>query len=1088
VLCLSQLQDTGAGRPDFGLYTARQAQRGEPRAGQMPERGVVEVKSVDDDAWLTADSAQISKYWQRYRLVLVTNYRDFLLLGEDAAGRPAKLESFRLAPDARSFWDRAAHPQKAARELGRSFGEYLTRVLGHAATLTEPKDVAWFLASYARDALARVEGQPGLPALVQVRAALESALGITFEGEKGLHFFYSTLVQTLFYGLFSAWVLWARDPKHERFGWRLAAWYLRVPIIRSLFHQLADPTKLQPLGFVEVMNWAASALGRVDRSRFFAKFEEAEAVQYFYEPFLAAYDPELRKELGVWYTPREIVAYMVERVDRALRDELGIADGLADKGVQVLDPCCGTGAYLVEVLRRIDRTLDGRGLGALKGQKVKQAALERVHGFEIMPAPFVVAHLQLGLFLQGQQAPLADDGSERASVWLTNALTGWSDTSDTKARLPFPELEDERDHARHVKREETILVVLGNPPYNGYAGLAVEEERALVDAYRVTRRVRRPEGQGLNDLYVRFFRMAERRIVEMTGKGVVCFISNYSWLDGLSFTGMRERYLREFGVIRIDCLNGDKYKTGKVTPDGRPDPSIFSTDQNREGIQVGTAIALLVRWGDKVDPLVPSDDKADSLKVGFRNLWGTGKRQELEDTAEADPEALYQLLAPPLELGLPLVPATVTTGYFHWPSLPELFPVSFPGVKTSRDDFLVSIDKGPLIERLEKYFDPRVSHEEMRRIAPSVMTTTARFDAETVRDTLRKRGFLRDNVVRYAYRPFDIRWLYWEPETELLDRERSDYWPHVFEGNRFISAGQRNRKEVFYQPQPTARLADHHIVESNVGMFPLLLRPAEDLAGNAQSQPMRNITTEAQTYLTGCNMSADALMNHVVALSHARNYEHENRAALRQDWPHIALHRTREALATSDALGQSLAAFLDPETPVLGVTQGAPRPELRLVAVPTQTGGWHLETALTAGWGYLADGAVMPGEGKAVERQYRPKERAAMAEGAAALALTPEQAQGLLGDTTFDVWLNGAAHWANVPARVWRYKLGGYQVVKKWLSYREEKVLGRALRPDEVAYVGEMCRRIAAILLMGPELDANYAAVKADVWPWPKGR
>ena len=128
--------------------------------------------------------------------------------------------------------------------------------------------------------------------------------------------------------------------------------------------------------------------------------------------------------------------------------------------------------------------------------------------------------------------------------------------------------------------------------------MAVEEERELSEAYRSTKRVRRPEGQGLNDLYVRFFRMAERRIAEKTGRGVICFISNYSWLDGLSFTGMRERYLEAFDAIRIDCLNGDKYKTSKVAPDGSPDPSIFSTEGDPVGIQVGTAIATLVRKAD----------------------------------------------------------------------------------------------------------------------------------------------------------------------------------------------------------------------------------------------------------------------------------------------------------------------------------------------------------------------------------------------------------------------------------------------------------------------------------------------------------
>ena len=388
------------------------------------------------------------------------------------------------------------------------------------------------------------------------------------------------MVQTLFYGVFSGRVLWARQvpPPKGGFDWLTAVRHLRAPMLRALFHQLSDPSRLQPLGPVEVLDWTAAALDRVDRSAFFARFSEGEAVPYFYEPFLQAFDPALCTQLGVWYTPTEVVRY------------LGIPEGPAAENVHVLDPFCGTGAYLAEVLRRIAGNLEGQGLGALTGARVKQAATQRVFGFEIMPAPFVVAHLPVGLTMQDLDAPLADDENERAGVFLTNALTGWE--PHTTKPLPFPELEEERDRA---ERDTPILVILGNPPYNGYAGMAVDEERELSQAYRTSKRVRRPEGQGLNDLYVRFFRMAERRIAEKTGQGVVCFISNYSWLDGLSFTVMRERYAEAFDAIRIDCLDGDSRRTGKVGPDGTPGPDIFSTESDPVGIQVSSAIATLVR-------------------------------------------------------------------------------------------------------------------------------------------------------------------------------------------------------------------------------------------------------------------------------------------------------------------------------------------------------------------------------------------------------------------------------------------------------------------------------------------------------------
>src|SRR5580700_5479881 len=629
VRCVINIKNRGVGIPDGGLFSSDQLQRsagGDIPEGTIPSRGGIEVKGTGEDAWVVANGEQVSRYWGKYRQVLVTNYRDFVLVGQDAEGKPTKLETYRLAPSEIQFWEAANVAKATTERLSDSFQEFLKRVLLNTATLDSPEEVAWFLASYAREAKFRAE-EGHLPTLAIIRAALEEALGMKFDTQRGEHFFRSTLIQTLFYGMFSAWVLWSKSypptDKKARFDWRLADYYLRVPIIRKLFREVADPGQLEPLNLPEVLDWASSVLNRVDRASFFAAFDEGATVQYFYEPFLEAFDPDLRKELGVWYTPREVVQYMVERVDRVLREELGRPAGLADPQVYVLDPCCGTGAFLVEVLNRIAKTLQESAGDALMATDLKKAATERVFGFELLPAPFVVSHLQIGLMLQHHGAPLSEKKKERIGVYLTNALTGWEPTKEPKT-LPFVELEEERDAADHVKRETPILVILGNPPYNGFAGIArVEEERDLSLAYKTTKKAPVPQGQGLNELYVRFYRMAERRIVEKTGRGIVCFISNYSWLDGLSFTGMRERYLEAFDFIRIDCLNGDKFKTGKTTPTGLPDPSIFSTEHNREGIQVGTAIATLIRR----EVHVPTS------AVSFRQLWGTGKRQELLDSA-----------------------------------------------------------------------------------------------------------------------------------------------------------------------------------------------------------------------------------------------------------------------------------------------------------------------------------------------------------------------------------------------------------------------------------------------------------------------
>ena len=560
-----------------------------------------------------------------------------------------------------------------------------------------------------------------------------------------------------------------------------------------------------------------------------------------------------------------------------------------------------------------------------------------------------------------------------------------------------------------MKQETPILVILGNPPYNGFAGMAVDEERELSKAYRTTKQVRRPEGQGLNDLYVRFFRMAERRIAEKTGQGVVCFISNYSWLDGLSFTGMRERYLEAFDAIRIDCLNGDKYKTGKVAPDGSPDPSIFSTQGDPVGIQVGTAIATLVRKADH-EP---------ATTVAFRNLWGQAKPAELIATAEAEPDALYSDVKPVLPLGLPFAETAVSANWFDWPALPDLFPVSFPGVKTSRDGFLVDTDLDRLRARVGDYFDPELSHEEIARRYPRVMKSTARFDARKVRDALLKRGGPDESgFVRFAYRPFDTRWLYWEKDTKLLDEKRADYRRHIFEGNVWIEARGRDAKEEFSRGTFVGDLADN-FGNGLSSWYPVWLRE-DGIESEGNTGRRSNLTDQAKRYLDIAGANAEDLFHHVLATLHDPTYRKANTGALRMQWPRIPLfgwpdgkaEGVAQALARSAAHGRKLAALLDPKTPVPGVTHAPLRPEIAVLGVPATTDGGnmtHAQFAVNAGWGRRGPGdAVMPGKGRAVERTYTPTELTALSDALPAL-----------GDTTFDVYLNGQAFWRNIPATVW---------------------------------------------------------------------
>ncbi len=434
------------------------------------------------------------------------------------------------------------------------------------------------------------------------------------------------------------------------------------------------------------------------------------------------------------------------------------------------------------------------------------------------------------------------------------------------------------------------------------------------------------------------------------------------------------------------------------------------------------------------------------------------------------------------EIGFPFKPRAIGRDYLNWPLLPEIFPTAFPGVKTSRDDVVVDTDRDALITRMQQYFDPTISHAEMERISPGVMESGSGFDAIPTREYLLKRGFLPQNIVRYCYRPFDIRWLYWEPETKLLDRNRVEYSPHVFIGNIWLEARQRQNNDIFDRGYVSQVLSDN-FGSGLSSFFPLYLRTSaqqRDMFDFAAEVDPRNLSNGRQLNLSdtalayvqavGSIAEAEALFYHSIAVLHAPNYRNENAGALRQDWPRIPLPATRELLLASAELGRRVAALLDSEQPVAGVTSGVIAEALRPIAVLSIAGGGQINPTggdldVTAGWGHAGRGGItMPGKGKTLERRAKAGE------------ITPEL--GVVPDgKTLDVYLNERVSWRNVPPRVWSYTIGGYQVLKKWLSYRERPLLGRGLRVDEAREVTQIARRIAAILLLEPELDANYRAV-----------
>ncbi len=978
--------------------------------------------------------------------------------------------------------------------------------MAHDAPISRPQDLAYLLASYARQALARTT-HADFAALEPLRQAFDDALGITFEGDIERRFFKSTLVQTLFYGAFSAWVIWASGSeaaRGDRFDWRSASWFTNVPVIGALFNHVATAATLRPLRIDEVLDWAGEALNRVERTAFFARFDASDAVTYLYEPFLTEFDPVLRRQLGIWYTPPEVVRYMVGRVDGILRDQFGIPDGLADESVYILDPCTGTGSFLVEVLRVIQQRRTELHGDALVGEDIKKAAQTRVLGFEILPAPFVVAHLQLNLLLARLGAPLDQNQDERVAVYLTNSLTGWDDAVPRVQSL-FPELSVERDAAHEVKRQKPILVVLGNPPYNAFAGISPAEEGGLVEPYK--------EGldawglgtkNSIDDLYVRFLRIAERKITEETGQGIVCMISNFGYLTDPTLVVLRQRLLAEFDGLWIDNLNGDSRETGKKAPDGRADPSIFKTSQS-PGIQTGTAIATLARLpqhpgDDELPPTAESADPRDAVLFGdinYREFWGPGKKTDLLASLQSEQPA-YSPVAAVADTAYAFRLQQLHEQYPTWPRVADLAEVKpFPGLLEKRRGALVDPDRNALEQRMRNYFDPSRGIDDLNDDLRGLTTPAGRFSPLRTRGRLLEEGgFKRVAIMRFLAKPLDKQWAYVETQTSLWNEARPTLVDAARAGDRFLLVRRRtpraNDGAAFLFSDC---LGDDHALHKDAYYVPMRLygsraRPDSPQQSLFDDHPSThevgvraNLSTNTRTWLAQLGQDlepdgahADSPWLHCLAIGYSPAYLSDNHDAGRFTYHRIPLPATADLLSRGTELGDRLSMLLDTDQTVPGVTaHEEPGAFWRTIGAVVREVPISGSSLRVEGFAIRQGDRVMPAAGRVTSRPLSNVEGAAW---------SLVERSDMLGSGVVDIHLNDRARWAGVPTGCWSYSIGGYRVLRKWLSYRDHRVLGRPLNVDEARLFTSLVRRIAALLLMGPELDDYYRACVSNSYHW----
>ncbi|MEI6423520.1 MAG: type ISP restriction/modification enzyme, partial [Lentisphaerota bacterium] len=594
--------------------------------------------------------------------------------------------------------------------------------------------------------------------------------------------------QTVVYGMFAARLA---DPTLETFT-RGEAMFLipkSNPFLRQLFTYVAGPE------LDDRITWIVDSLADVFRAcdirkilQDFKKTSGHDPMIHFYETFLGEYNPKLRKARGVYYTPEPVVKFIVRSVDEILKTEFGLPQGLADTSkvelevenpqgkrklrqlvhkVQLLDPAAGIGTFLCEVIRQIYAKFANQQ--GLWNSYVEEHLIPRVHGFELLMAPYAMCHLKLEMLLA--ETGYKSEKDQRLSVYLTNSLE--EPHPDTQT-LFASWLSHEAEEANRVKRDCPVMVVIGNPPYAVSSSNKGEWIQKLLADYKKDLNERNI--QPLSDDYIKFIRYAEH-FIEKNGQGIVAMITNNSFIDGLIHRQMRKHLLETFDNIYILDLHGNSKKK-ETALDGGKDENVFD-------IMQGVSISIFVKNGEKKSGKLASVFQVDSY--GEREV-----KYNLLNTQSLSSINWAKINIKEPDYFFKFQDFTVLKSYEQWFSLKLMFPLNSSGIKTHRDDFIIDFDKSDLKNRIIDFFNPTISDEQLR----------TKYKLKDNRDwslaeSRLKTTYEQNKFQVIDYRPFDLRSIYYD--SKLIDFGRENVMGHILEGNNFSLIVCRQQSSSDYQ-------------------------------------------------------------------------------------------------------------------------------------------------------------------------------------------------------------------------------------------------------------------------------------------------
>jgi hypothetical protein len=1012
VSAINEPRRAACGAPDFAVTR---------RPGPFTV-GYVETKDVGRSLDEAEKTDQVLRYLRYLPNFVLTDYLEFRWYVDGEERKRATLARLqragRLAVDAagqhevvtllQGFLAHRPEPIRRARDLaGRMAG--LTHLI---------RDVV--VEAFAKDAAS--------PMLIDLRAALAKGLLPDLEQAEGAASFADMYAQTLAYGLFAARVRHTEELPFTRLG---AAREIPStnPLLRQLFEMMTG-TVLDGesyAGFVEdlVQVLAAADLESILRD-FGVRTGREDPVVHFYETFLATYDRKLREQRGVYYTPEPVVSYIVRSVDYLLRERFGLTEGLADTRcrqsvdgkpsdprsaesdtehqVLILDPACGTGTFLYMVVDLIRDAFIRQGQAGRWSDYVRRHLLPRIFGFEILMAPYAVAHFKLGMQLAGldltpeQRRTWTFDfaGAERLGIYLTNTLEAAEHRAETLLG-PLRVISEEAAEADRIKRDLPILVIMGNPPYSNFgrmnSGSWIME---LMADWKPT-----GERKWNPDDFMKFMRWAQWRI-DRTGAGILAFITNSTYLDGLTHRRMRESLLRSFNEVYVLDLHGGSLRQG-----GRS----HADDENVFDIRPGVAIGIFVK----------QPGAAQKGVVHHAELWGPRSRKyevlsstdvgqtpwtRLEGIEEATCLGQSYFLVPKRQLH--------TNEYCRGISLTDIFPQHQNGLKTDRDSLFFDFDRDALSNRMKTFYSDRgltPPFVEQHRVQNSSSYPLLERRART--------QFDESALRRCLYRPFDRRWLYYS--RDLTSRPAWDVMRYLLGGGNCALLACRQQAEpgfahVFCADSLVECCAVSDRTREITTVFPLYLYPEGNLFANGTCRHV-NIGPDVLRQIeekTGLVYQAESggdrrrafgpedVFAYVYAVLHSPKYRSRFADYLAVDFPRIPLTAEAEIFRRLSALGERLRRL-------------------------------HLDPAPEDAEGRLRIRYPVPGENQ-VEASY-PQYVSA---GSVPLGASRPLRHGR-------VYINERQYFEGVSPAMWEFRIGAFRVCEKYLKDRRERILSEEL-------------------------------------------